>query len=107
MSCDIDGPVASTLRPSTIEDPFYGYDTMKETVVDHLDPSSIGVMAVDNLPCELPRDASLSFGTNLLKEVLPALFNGDKDQVLFRATQCKQGSLTADFEYLKSYISIV
>jgi len=107
VSCDIDGPVASTLRPSTIEDPFYGYDTMKETVVDHLDPTAIGVMAVDNLPCELPRDASLSFGADLLKEVLPALFNGDKDQVLFRATQCKQGSLTADFEYLKPYISIV
>ena len=107
VSCDIDGPVASTLRPSTIEHPFYGYDTIKETVVDHLEPSAIGVMAVDNLPCELPRDASLSFGTDLLREVLPALFNGDKDQVLYRATQCEQGSLTDNFDYLKSYITIV
>ena len=107
VSCDIDGPVASTLRPSTIEHPFYGYDTIKETVVDHLEPSAIGVMAVDNLPCELPRDASLSFGTDLLREVLPALFNGDKDQVLYRATQCEQGSLSDNFDYLKSYITIV
>lgn len=107
VSCDIDGPVASTLRPSAIEHPFYGYDTIKETVVDHLEPSAIGVMAVDNLPCELPRDASLSFGTDLLREVLPALFNGDKDQVLYRATQCEQGSLTDNFDYLKSYITIV
>ena len=107
VSCDIDGPVASTLRPSTIEHPFYGYDIIKETVVDHLDPSAIGVMAVDNLPCELPRDASLSFGTDLLREVLPALFNGDKDQVLYRATQCEQGSLSDNFDYLKSYITIV
>jgi len=76
-------------------------------VVDHIEPSAIGVMAVDNLPCELPRDASLSFGTDLLREVLPALFNGDKDQVLYRATQCEQGSLTDNFDYLKPYITIV
>lgn len=104
ISCDIDGPVACTLKPSTIDDPFYGYDAKSATVVGHKDINAIGVMAVDNLPCELPRDASLSFGKDLLKHVLPALFNGDAEGVLYRATECEGGRLTSNFEYLESYI---
>ena len=72
ISCDIDGPVASTLRASTIDDPFYGYSAHEEKEIDHNHPEAIGVMAVDNLPCELPRDASLSFGSDLMKHVIPA-----------------------------------
>jgi saccharopine dehydrogenase (NAD+, L-lysine forming) len=106
ISCDIDGPVASTLQPSTIADPFYGYDPKSATVVDHKASDAIGVMAVDNLPCELPRDASLSFGKDLLTHVLPALFDGDADGVLSRATECQQGALTEDFSYLQSYIDL-
>lgn len=104
ISCDIDGPVACTLKPSTIDDPFYGYDAKSATVVDHKDDNAIGVMAVDNLPCELPRDASLSFGKDLLKHVLPALFNGDAEGVLYRATECEGGRLAPNFKYLESYI---
>ncbi len=104
ISCDIDGPVASTLRPSTIEHPFYGYLAVEEKEVAHEDASSIGVMAVDNLPCELPRDASESFGKDMLKHVIPALFNGDEEGVLKGATECSGGSLTADFSYLQDYI---
>ncbi|MDC1021938.1 NAD(P)-dependent oxidoreductase [Schleiferiaceae bacterium] len=104
ISCDIDGPVASTLRPSTIEHPFYGYMAAEEKEVTHDQESSIGVMAVDNLPCELPRDASESFGKDMLKHVIPALFNGDEDGVLKGATECSGGSLTADFSYLQDYI---
>jgi len=104
ISCDIDGPVASTLRASTIDDPFYGYSASEEKEVDHNHPESIGVMAVDNLPCELPRDASLSFGNGLIKHVIPALFNGDKEGVLSRATECSEGALTPDFMYLQDYI---
>jgi len=57
----LDGPVASTLRASTIAEPFYGYLVAEEKEVVHDDPEAIGVMAVDNLPCELPSDASLEF----------------------------------------------
>lgn len=92
ISCDIDGPVASTLRPSTIDAPFYGYHPVSEREVDHLDPGAIGVMAVDNLPCELSRDATASFGRDLLDHVLPALFDGDAEGVLARATECKGGN---------------
>ena len=104
ISCDIDGPVASTLRPSTIDEPFYGYLADSEEEVSHTHPKAIGVMAVDNLPCELPRDASESFGTDLLKHVVPALFNGDQEEVLLRATECENGSLTQAFSYLQDYI---
>lgn len=104
ISCDIDGPVASTLRASTIADPFYGYLAAEEKEVRHDDPEAIGVMAVDNLPCELPRDASLSFGNDLMAHVIPALFDGDKDRILYRATECENGALTKDFEYLQTYI---
>ena len=104
ISCDIDGPVASTLRASTIADPFYGYLASEEKEVRHDDPEAIGVMAVDNLPCELPRDASLSFGNELMTHVIPALFDGDKDDILYRATECENGVLTKYFEYLQTYI---
>lgn len=104
ISCDIDGPVASTLRPSTIADPFYGYSAAEEKEVAHDHPNAIGVMAVDNLPCELPRDASLSFGRDLVDQVLPALFDGDKEGVLERATECADGELAESFSYLKDYI---
>ena len=104
ISCDIDGPVASTLRASTIADPFYGYLASEEKEVRHDDPEAIGVMAVDNLPCELPRDASLSFGNDLMTHVIQALFDGDKDDILYRATECENGVLTKYFEYLQTYI---
>ena len=96
--------MASTLRPSTIAEPFYGYLAREEKEVAQDDPEAIGVMAVDNLPCELPRDASLSFGSDLIEHVIPALFDGDKEHILFRATECSDGALTADFNYLQAYI---
>lgn len=105
VSCDIDGPVASTIRPSTIEDPFYGYDpiTEKETFYDI--PGSITVMAVDNLPCELPKNASEGFGEMFLENVIPAFFNGDKDGILARAKMTtSEGKLAKDFSYLQDYV---
>ncbi len=105
VSCDIDGPVASTIRPSTIADPIYGYDPETESEADFKNEHVIAVMAVDNLPCELPRDASEGFGDAFVKNVIPAFFNGDKDGVLNRARMTKDGKLTERFSYLKDYIS--
>ncbi|UZH56036.1 alanine dehydrogenase [Salinimicrobium tongyeongense] len=104
ISCDIAGPVASTIRPSTIAEPFYGYDAQEEREVDFRSEHAILVMAVDNLPCELPRDASEGFGQMFLENVLPAFFNGDKDGILQRAQMTKNGSLTPRFSYLKDYV---
>ncbi|SHJ51144.1 Alanine dehydrogenase [Arenibacter nanhaiticus] len=104
VSCDIDGPVATTIRPSTIADPIYGYDPLSESETDFMDPKAIAVMAVDNLPCELPRDASTGFGEAFLKHVIPAFFDGDKNGVLQRARMTKNGKLTPRFAYLQDYV---
>ncbi len=104
VSCDIDGPVASTIRASTIAEPIYGYDPITETEIDYKDPKAIVVMAVDNLPCELPKDASEGFGEMFLEHVIPAFFNGDQDGVLERARMTKDGKLTKRFNYLQDYV---
>tara|TARA_R110002126_G_scaffold282967_1_gene431887 strand:- start:45416 stop:46624 length:1209 start_codon:yes stop_codon:yes gene_type:complete len=105
ISCDVDGPVASTLRASTIADPIYGYDPETETEVDYKNEKAITVMAVDNLPCELPKDASEGFGEMFLQNVIPAFFNNDKDGVLARAKMTENGKLTPRFSYLQDYVN--
>jgi hypothetical protein len=105
ISCDIDGPVASTIRPSTIADPFYGYDPKTEKEVAFNAENAITVMAVDNLPCELPKDASEGFGDSFLEYVIPAFFNNDENGVLKRAKMTESGKLTARFNYLQDYVA--
>lgn len=104
ISCDIDGPVASTLRPSTIQDPIYGYNPTGEEETDFKSPNAIAVMAVDNLPAEIPADASKGFGEMFIEGVLPELLNGDKNGIIADATIAKNGKLTSNFGYLDSYV---
>jgi len=105
ISCDIDGPVASTIRPSTIQDPIYGYCPATEQEVSFKQDNSIAVMAVSNLPCELPKDASEDFGNDMLEKIIPCLINGDREEVISNATICSLGRLNQRFEYLRGYIS--
>ena len=105
VSCDVDhGPIDSTLRASTIADPLYGYHPGQNAEVAFDHPAAITVMAIDNLPCELPKDASEGFGEVFLNTILPAFFNGDKDQILARATVTQNGHLTERFAYLQDYV---
>ena len=104
ISCDVDGPVATTLRASTIADPIYGYNPQTEKEIDYKDEKAIAVMAVDNLPCELPKDASEGFGEMFLQHVIPAFFNNDADGILKRAQITENGKLTERFSYLQDYI---
>ena len=104
VSCDVNGPIACTLRASTIQDPFYGYYPFENKEVDVFHPAAIVVMAVDNLPCELPKDASEGFGEMFLEHVIPAFFNGDKDGILERAKMTENGKLTSNFAYLQDYV---
>jgi len=105
VSCDIDGPVASTIRSSTIANPFYGYDAQEEKEVAFATKGAIGMMAVDNLPCELPKDASEGFGEMFLKHVIPSFYNGDKEGILERAKiTTNNGKLTKRFAYLQDYV---
>jgi len=100
ITCDIEGSIPSTLRASTIPDPVYGYDPQKETETLPFGPGSVDVMAVDNLPCELPVDASREFSYNLVKHVMHLLLSSDKHPMMARATITHAGSLTPDFAYL-------
>jgi alanine dehydrogenase len=104
ISCDVDGPVACTLRASTIAEPIYGYLPSEHREVHFEDPRAIAVMAVDNLPCELPKDASEGFGEMFFQYVIPAFYNNDADGILQRATICENGQLTEKFKYLQDYV---
>ena len=105
ITCDIKGSIPSTIRPSTIDDPIYDYDHVTDEEAPlFADLERITVMGVDNLPCELPRNASDDFGKDLLANVVPAFFDGDKDGVLERATIAKAGKLTEKYAYLQDYV---
>lgn len=105
ISCDVNGPIASTIRSSTIENPFYGYDPKTNTEKPFGTPGTIGVMAVDNLPCELPKDASEGFSDMFFDYVIPAFFNKDEDLILKRARiTTPEGTLTDRFAYLQPYV---
>ena len=103
ISCDIGGPIDSTLRASTIDDPFFGYAPATGREVPTGTPGSITVMSVDNLPCELPRDSSKSFGRDLMTNVMPHLTGDDAEGMIARATIAKGGKLTERFDYLADY----
>ena len=104
ISCDIDGPVACTLRPSSVANPVYGYDPVNESECSIDTPGSITVMAIDNLPCELPRDASEGFGREMLDHVIPLLIEGDKDGILAGARETGlDGELCEKYKYLQDY----
>ena len=104
ITCDIEGSIPSTKRASTIDDPFYDYNP----VTEELEPAfssvkNITVQAVDNLPCELPKDASLDFGTNLIEKVFPSLFGEDTDGIIERASITRNGKLTSRYSYLQNF----
>jgi saccharopine dehydrogenase (NAD+, L-lysine forming) len=105
ISCDINGPIPTTLRATTIAEPFYGYNphTGKEEEA-FTRPTNITVMSIDNLPGELPRDASSDFGKQLLSSVLHDLFTGAETRMLRRATITENGNLSKKFTYLEDYL---
>ena len=104
ISCDVNGPIACTIKASTIAEPLFGYLPSEDKEVDVFHPAAIVVMSVDNLPCELPKDASEGFGEMFMKHVIPAFFNGDKDGILQRAKITENGKLTERFQYLQDFV---
>ena len=105
ISCDVNGPVPSTVRATTIADPFYGYNPYLETEEPAFTSlRNITTMSIDNLPGELPRDASHSFGIMLMENVLYSLFTGAESSMIKRATILSHGELTNYFEYLSDFL---
>lgn len=104
ITCDIEGSIPSTKKASTIDDPFYDYNPITQEIETAFSSKqNISVQAVDNLPCELPKDASLDFGRNLIDKVFPSLFGDDVDGVISRASITKNGKLTEKFSYLQDF----
>jgi alanine dehydrogenase len=103
ITCDINGSIPSTLQASSIGDPFYGYNPLTEQIDIPFSKNAVTIMAVDNLPCELPRESSEDFGKEFIDRVMPSLLGGDKEGIIERATITKDGKLTDHFQYLKGY----
>ena len=106
ITCDIapDASVPSTLIASKIDAPYYGYNPKTESIVEPFTDDVIDVMAIDNLPNELPRDASEDFGNMLISRVIPKILKGDS-VVINQATIVKYGNLNEPYLYLQPYVS--
>jgi saccharopine dehydrogenase (NAD+, L-lysine forming) len=106
ITCDINGSIPTTIKATSIPDPLYDFDPGTNEIKAPLsNERNITVMAIDNLPCELPRSASEEFGRDLIDRVLPLLAGKDKEDVIRRATIADKGSLTYHFRYLHDYVS--
>ncbi|MEO8719724.1 MAG: NAD(P)-dependent oxidoreductase [Ginsengibacter sp.] len=102
ISDDRHGSVPCNLGDNPIEDPVYGID--KETgkrTAPYID-GSLDLMAVGNLPNELPRDASRYFGEQLIKFILDDL-HSTETKIIEDATIVKNGVLTENFQYMTEY----
>lgn len=105
ITCDINGSIPSTKHATSIADPIYDFNPETDSVEKPLSADkNVTVMAIDNLPCELPRSASEEFGRDLIDRVLPMLIGEDKDEVIERATIARDGKLTTHFQYLQDYV---
>lgn len=104
ISCDVGGAIPTTLTSSTISNPVFDVDRKTgEKLPPFGSQTSISVMAIDNLPCELPRESSLEFGSQLTKWVIPALLD-ENSGLLERATIARDGDLTIEFMYLTDFV---
>ena len=96
------GSVPCNLGDSTIADPIYGVDKKTFLKTAPYLPNSVDIMAIGNLPNELPRDASRYFGEQLIKHILLDIITGESS-IIERATIIKDGKLTEAYEYMRAY----
>ena len=104
ITCDVNGSIPCNLEATSIDDPTYGFDPKTFEKTKPFKPGMVDIMAVDNLPNELPRDASDFFGVQFTKNVLPEILEG-KTELLQRATIAEGGDLTSTYEYLRDYVN--
>jgi len=105
ITCDIEGSIPSTKQASTIEVPLYDYNPSEDAIEQTFsDEANLTVMSIDNLPGELPRDASLDFGEAFIQYVLPSLADSDQHAIISRATIASNGKLTPSYSYLQEFV---
>ena len=106
ITCDLEGSIPCTQKHSTVDEPLYDYDRSSRGIRPFGSSSEdITVMAVDNLPCELPLDASHAFGEQLIEKLFPYLLYHPDHSMIRRATIASQGQLSSPYMYLQEWIS--
>ena len=103
ISCDVEGSVPITYKATSIKDPVIGWSRRTLSPCEPYTEDSVDVMAVGNLPNELPKDASEEFGEMLLQLVMPE-FLSEKSRLIEEATITQSGNLTAHFQYLSDFV---
>ena len=106
ITCDVDGSIPATVKTTNIYDPAYDYNPHTEVLeAPFSDERNITVMAIDNLPCELPRDASFDFGNQFIQNVLPQLLVQPYGPMLQKCMVLNAGQLNPPFIYLDDYLN--
>ncbi len=112
ISCDVEGSIELTLRTTQPDNPWYVYLAGEDRVRDGLEGHGPAIMAVDNLPCEIPRESSEYFCT-VLKGIVPVLASADWQSsfetlnlpaFLKRAVIVHNGELTPRYRYLYEHV---
>ena len=106
ITCDIgpDASIPSTIKASTIADPIFGFDPKTVSETEPFAEGAITMMTIDNLPNELPRDASEAFGQKFMQYLLPEIPKRGNSPILQRATIAKNGQLGPRFGYLADFV---
>ena len=104
ITCDVEGSVPITMEATDIYNPTFGWSKSDQKQVDAYGEDTIDIMAVTNLPTEMPKNASTEFGTLMLDHILPLLIDGDQEDILKRATMTSGGTLTKEFAYLQDFV---
>lgn len=104
ITCDIDGSIPATVQPSSIADPVYGWDPFLKKVTEPYLEKTVDIMAISNLPTELPKDASEEFGALFVRHVFSSLMGEDRERIIERATIAQNGQLSKRFSYLQDYV---
>jgi len=105
ITCDIEGSIPSTKKASSLDEPVYDFNPRKNKVEPPFSSiENVSVMAIDNLPSELPRDSSEDFGQIMLEKIIPAIIAEDEAPMITNATITKDGHLQAPYQYLHNYV---
>ncbi len=104
ISCDVFAPIPTCLRPSTSKSPIYGYSKITHEECDFKDPNAIAIMAIDNLPSQLPKQSSIQFGKRFKETLLPLITRDRNNPTLKKGMVLKNGKFTERFKYLEAFL---
>jgi alpha-aminoadipic semialdehyde synthase len=112
ISVDINGAIEFTEKVTTPDNPVFTYNPKSEKITDEYQADGIVVLAVDNLPCELPKESSRAFSNSLMKfipEIVKADFSVDFEKLdlpaeIKKAVILYHGKLTPDYQYMNKFL---